>query len=89
MTLPAFLFGLLIASLLGAAFHLWRDGGLLRLFLYLALAWTGFWAGQYLANLTGWTFASLGSLHLGLAIVTSLLFLLTGHWLSLVEVERR
>ena len=89
MTVPAFLFGLLIASLLGALFHLWRDGGLLRLGLYLVLAWAGFWAGQYLANLTGWTFGTLGPLHLGLAIVTSLLFLLAGHWITLVEATPR
>jgi hypothetical protein len=89
MTLPAFIFGLLISTLYGAVFHLWRGGGLGRLILYLILGWTGFWAGQALAGYLNWTFASLGPLHLGLATLTSILFLAVGYWLSLVEVDRK
>jgi len=37
----------------------------------------------------GWTFASLGSLHLGMATLMSAIFLFGGYWLSLVEVERK
>ncbi|MDX1438088.1 MAG: hypothetical protein R3335_14850 [Anaerolineales bacterium] len=88
MTLPAFLVGILISSLYGAAFHLWRNGGLRRLLLYLVLSWTGFWAGQLLATFLGWQFASYGPLNLGLATIGSVLFLFVGHWLSLIEVDR-
>lgn len=88
MSLPSLLIGVLISSLYGAAFHLWRGGGLGRLILYLLLGWAGFWIGHLLAGRLDWTFASLGPLHLGLATITSLAFLLLGHWLSLVEVDR-
>lgn len=89
MTIPALLFGLLISTLYGAAFHLWRGGGFGKLVLYLFLGWAGFWIGHWLANRLGWTFGSLGPLHLGLATLLSALFLGLGYWLSLVEVERK
>jgi hypothetical protein len=89
MNLPSILFGVVISTLLGAAFHLLRGGGLGRLILYLVLGWVGFWAGQILAMQLGWGFGTLGSLHLGTAILTGLVFLGIGYWLSLVEVERR
>jgi len=89
MSLPTLLFGFLISTLLGAFFHLLRGGGAGRLLLYLILGWTGFWAGHFLAGYFGWTFGSLGTLHLGLAVLLSLIVLGIGYWLSLVEVEPR
>ncbi|MEJ5313868.1 MULTISPECIES: hypothetical protein [Anaerolinea] len=87
MTLPALLFGFLFATLIGAAFHLWKDGGFGRLILYLVLAWIGFWAGHLLAVSLGWHFLSVGPLRFGMAVLGALLFLGTGHWLSLVKDE--
>jgi uncharacterized membrane protein YfcA len=89
MTLPTLLFGILISTLYGAAFHLWKGGSLWRLALYLILGWVGFWLGQLLATQLGWNFGSVGQLHLGLATLFSAVFLFAGHWLSLVEVERK
>lgn len=89
MTLPAIIFGLLISTLYGAAFHLWRGGSAGRLVLYLVLGWAGFWLGQFIATQLGWTFVSLGTLHLGMATLLSAVFLFGGYWLSLVEVERK
>lgn len=89
MSLPSILVGLIVSTLYGAAFHLWKNGGLGRLFLYLILGWIGFWFGQFLAVRFGWTFGSLGSLHLGPATLGSAVFLLGGYWLSLVQVEPR
>lgn len=89
MTLPAIIFGLLISTLYGAAFHLWRGGSAWRLVLYLVLGWAGFWLGQFIATQLGWTFVSLGTLHLGMATLLSAVFLFGGYWLSLVEVERK
>ena len=63
MTIPALVFGFLISTLMGAAFHLWKDGGFGRLLLYVLLAWIGFWGGHILANSLGWTFGSIGPLH--------------------------
>jgi hypothetical protein len=89
MTIPALLLGLLISTLYGAAFHLWRGGGFGKLLLYLVLGWAGFWIGHLLANQLGWTFGSLGPLRLGFATLLSAVFLGLGYWLSLVEVERK
>ena len=87
MTLPMLLLGFLISSLYGAVFHLWRGGGPGRLSLYLIMAWLGFWAGHFLANQYGWSFASLGPLNLGMATLGSLVFLGVGYWLSMVDVQ--
>jgi hypothetical protein len=88
MTYPSVLFGLLLAILYGAVFHLWRGGGFGKLLLYFVLAIAGFWAGHFLAAYLEWSFDTLGPLHLGTASAGSFLFLFIGHWLSLVEVER-
>ncbi len=88
MPFPSLILGALLSTLYGAIFHLWRGGGLGRLFLYLILGWVGFWAGHALASHFNWTFDSLGALHVGTASVLSFLFLFVGYWLSLVEVER-
>jgi hypothetical protein len=87
MTVPALILGLLISSLYGAIFHLWRGGGAGKLLLSLFLSWGGFWIGHGLASVLGWHFASLGPLNLGVATLMSVAFLLSGHWLSMVEVE--
>jgi uncharacterized membrane protein YeaQ/YmgE (transglycosylase-associated protein family) len=82
MTLPSFLFGMLIASFLGVAFHFWRGGSLGHLVFYLVMGWVGFWLGQILASLLGLTFLSYGPLHLGMATLTCLVFLVIARWLS-------
>jgi hypothetical protein len=89
MTLPAALLGVLISTLFGALFHLWRGGGIGRLILYLILGWAGFWIGHLIGTQFEWTFFSVGPLRLGVAILSSLVFLGIGYWLSLVEVERK
>lgn len=87
MTLPAFVLGAVLSTVFGAAFHLWRGGSGLRLLLYLALAWGGFWGGHWVAEQLGWNFASLGPLHIGLASLGSWLILGLGYWLSLVQTN--
>ncbi len=89
MTIPILAFGFILASLYGALFHLWKNGGLGRLILYLVLSWIGFWAGQILARQLGWNFGNIGTLQVGFATLGSILLLLIGHWLSLVQVARQ
>jgi hypothetical protein len=88
MTLPALIFGFLLASLYGAIFHMFLGGGMGRLVLFLILGWLGFLTGQILASNLGWTFDQVGTIHLGTASLTSFIFLAVGNWLSLIEVER-
>lgn len=89
MTLPSLILGLLIALLMGTLFHLWADGGLGHLLLYIALSVTGFGAGQWIGSSQGLQVLPVGPLDLGVAMVGSLLFMGAGHWLSLVRVQGR
>ena len=85
MTLPSALFGFLVSTLMGAAFHLWKGGNLGRLVLYLILAWIGFWAGHLLGDSMGIDFGSVGPLRLGMAVLSAAVTLGVGYWLSLVR----
>lgn len=87
MSTPTIILGFFISSLIGVLFHLLRGGNAGRFLLYLILSWAGFWSGQWLAEQFGWTFGSLGALHLGMASITCLVFLGLGYWLSLVQIE--
>jgi hypothetical protein len=85
MTLPALLFGILLAAFYGALFHVWKGDALKRLFLYLFLAEIGFWGGHVLAAFLHWNFATIGPLNAGLATLVCFLTLFVGRWLSQVE----
>ena len=85
MTLPAIILGIVIASLVGSVFHLWRGGGLGRLVTYLALCQLGFWLGHWAGIRLGWEFWSVGPLRLGTAILGCLVILAVGYWLSLIQ----
>jgi len=87
MTLPAYLLGFVYALLLGSLFHVWRDGGVGRLLLFLVLSVAGAAVGQWAGTLLNVSIFTVGALNLGLITVGSLLFLLVGYWLSLVEIR--
>ena len=87
MHIAAVIFGLLIASLLGAAFHLFRGGGPGKLVLYILLSCVGFWLGHVISNQMGWTYLSIGPIRAGTAIPGSIIFLIIGYWLSLESSE--
>jgi len=87
ITLPAFVFGLLLGGLYGAAFHLWKDGGLFRLVLYLFLGCLGFWVGHLVGALINWSLFNIGPINFGMATIGSVVFLGAGYWLSLTRDE--
>jgi hypothetical protein len=89
MNTPSILLGIILSTLYGSGFHLWRGGNLGRLILYLILGWAGFWIGQALANSLGWNFLSFGPLHLGMATLLSFIFLGLGYWLGKIERSGR
>ena len=66
------LFGILLSTLYGAAFHFWRGGSTRQLALYLGLSWAGFWLGHYVGQRLGWSFAQVGPLYAGMATLGSL-----------------
>jgi hypothetical protein len=73
VSLPAVYLGLLISTLLGAAFHLLRGGTLSRLLLYVSTAWIAFFAGHWVASLLRWELGRVGSLNLFPAILATLI----------------
>jgi hypothetical protein len=85
MTLPSFILGATLATLFGAAFHLWRGGGMGRLLLYMFLAWLGFWVGHWIGSLLGLQLFQFGPLYLGFAVLGSLGLLFLGHWLLVMQ----
>lgn len=85
MTISAILFGVLVSTFAGAAFHLWKNGGVGRLFLYVLLAWGGFWGGHILGQVLGWTMLSIGPLRFGTALLGCAVFLGVGYWFSLLR----
>jgi len=89
MSIPTLFLGLILSTLYGALFHVWRGGNAGRLLLYLILAWVGFWIGQLIGNYLNLTFDILGQLHFVIATLGSLIFLAIGYWLSLVQVEKK
>ena len=89
MTIPSVLLGLILSTLYGALFHLWRGGNAGRLLLYILLSWIGFWLGQLIGNLFNLSFDTYGQLHLLLATLGSFLFIAIGYWLSLVQGDKK
>jgi uncharacterized membrane protein YeaQ/YmgE (transglycosylase-associated protein family) len=89
MSIPTLILGLILSTLYGALFHLWRGGNAGRLLLYLILAWLGFWLGQFLGNYLKFSFDTLGQLHIVIATLGSFILLFIGYWLSLVQVEKK
>ena len=89
MTLPSIVLGFICSFLIGALFHLWRDGGAGRLLFYLALSVVGFIVGQLLGSWTNWVLFPIGTLNLGLAAPGSFVCLSLGDWLSHVELRHR
>ncbi len=76
------IFGLVIATLIGALFHLWKDGGFWRLLLYIFTSIVGFFAGHWLAGGFNLNLLNVGGLRLLGAIAGSILTLFLINWLS-------
>jgi hypothetical protein len=89
MTLPAFLFALLIALLYGTLYHLIRGGSFWRLLLYLVLSILGFALGHLIGLWRGWVLIPIGSINLGLSSIGSFLILLLGDWLTHIETDQQ
>ena len=85
MNLATYIFGFILATLLGAVFHLWKDGGFWKLVIYILLSWLGFIVGHLIAKNAGFNFMIVGSLYLGGGIIGSIVALFVGHWFSRIE----
>ncbi len=81
MTIPFLLFALLIALVLGALYHLVRNGGPGHLLAYLLASTLGFAAGHLLGTWREWGFFLWGPYNLGMEVGGSLVFLIITDWL--------
>lgn len=89
MTFPSIILGILIAAVLGNAFHFWRGGGFKWLLMYNLLAIAGFWLGHLVGFVANWHFLPLGPINLGASLIGSIVLLFGGWWLSMASVETR
>lgn len=89
MTFASIIFGFIIATLIGAVFHLIRGGSIKLLSLYILLSWIGFWVGQILADQLAWKYGRFGPLNLVAAVLGGILFVVGGYWLSLTTQRMR
>jgi uncharacterized membrane protein YccC len=82
MTVPGVVYGFLIASAVGLAFHLVRGGSLGRLAMYLVSAWVSFAVGHTVGGWVGLHLWRFGPLNLFSALVGTILGLLTAAFLA-------
>jgi hypothetical protein len=79
---PYLLFSLLIASIYGALFHLWRGRAFRELLLYLAAAIVGFGLGELAGDAIGLRIFMVGPLHVIEASLASWGMLFIARWLK-------
>ncbi|MBL8163682.1 MAG: hypothetical protein JNJ61_16975 [Anaerolineae bacterium] len=86
---PTTLFGFIVATLLGAAFHLVMGGDARRLALFLLAGWLGFGLGQILGAILEINLLSIGTLRILPAVVGALIALLVAHILTNNRMRKR
>ena len=82
ITLPIFIFGSLIAGLIGSLIHLVFGGKPFRLLLSILFSWIGFWIGNNLGYRFGIFLLKYGPIHFGATIIICLILGLFGYWIS-------
>lgn len=87
MPIQTIVFGIILSSLYGIVFHLWKGGRPWRLLVFLLISWIGFWGGHFLGVKIGIVFLGVGSLNTGFATLMSLFALGLGYWLIFGRLE--
>jgi len=82
ITFPVFIFGSLIAGLIGSLIHLIFGGKPFRLLLSILFSWIGFWVGNNLGFQYGLYFFKYGPIYFGIALLVSIILGLIGYWIS-------
>jgi len=82
ITFPVFIFGSLIAGLVGSLIHLIFGGKPFRLLLSILFSWIGFWVGNNLGLRYGINFFKYGLIYFGTAVLVSIVMGLIGYWIS-------
>jgi len=75
LTIQTWLLAFALATLYGAAFHVWQGGGARRLALYLLAGWLGFLIGHFGGDVLGIHLLQVGALNAFSATVGSVIAL--------------
>lgn len=86
---PAFTFGFILATLLGAAFHLVMGGDIRRLALYLICSWLGFGLGHLVGIIFAIDTFNIGVLRAFPAFLGGLIALIAAYGLSTSRGQMR
>jgi hypothetical protein len=78
---PALVLSLVLATLYGAAFHLWRGRGIRDLISYWLAAGVGFACGQLVGQILDIVPWTIGEVHIVEATLMAALFLFLARWL--------
>lgn len=76
-TASGIVLGFLLATIYGAAFHLFVGGPPRRIILYVLASWVGFAIGHFVGDLLGIELLRLGAIHLFSASL--------GSWIALIS----
>ena len=76
-TASGIVLGFLLATIYGAAFHLFVGGPPRRIILYVLASWVGFTIGHFVGDLLGIELLRLGAVHLFSASL--------GAWIALIS----
>jgi hypothetical protein len=75
VTIQTWLLAFALATLYGAAFHVWQGGGARRLALYLLSGWLGFVIGHFAGDVLGIHLLKVGALNAFSATIGSVIAL--------------
>jgi uncharacterized membrane protein YeaQ/YmgE (transglycosylase-associated protein family) len=86
---PTLTFGFIVATLLGASFHLVLGGDVRRLALFLLSGWVGFAAGHLAGNAFDVNVMNVGALRFFPAVIGALVALVLAHAVTSKQTQRR
>ena len=79
---PTTIFGFILATLFGAAFHIFVGGDARRLALFLLAGWVGFGLGHLVGVIFSINVFNIGTLHIATAVLGAVMALVSAHVLT-------
>ncbi len=79
---PNLFIGILVSALMAALFHLWKNGGPGKLFIYVIFAFLGYLIFSALFRLLEITVFQIGPYDPGAGVIGCVVLLFFSHWLT-------
>jgi hypothetical protein len=89
MTLSAYLISILFATVLGLLFHVIVGGRGWRILFFVLCSLLGFFVGNSIGAVTGWTWLNVGPIHTIPAALCAIGAMLLGRWLGKIQKETK